>query len=274
MDFENPIVVDGSTAYLDEVISSSLSFAIWLIDDFTQREPIGNIRLTIKDGNEKLTQERYGKPVKNPSGYYIFTDLPDKIYTIDIESDYYFPEKNKEVSISEIRARKIKFETTGPKPNATSTRLQDVSGLKTGYVVEFRNLDGKMEDRSIKAIKDSTIFWTEPLEYDFSSNGSSIKTSYVFEIVLKPDPVYPFPDAATLVRGTVSGMEAGDPPALIRIKDGVEETKTYRMGDFALYLKGIKEKEITVEIIRKDQDPQPIKTLRIKDGEKISLGKI
>lgn len=273
MDPENPIVVDGSTGYLDEGIFSRLSFAIRLIDDFTQGEPIGSIRLTIKGGNEKLIQERYRKPVKNPSGYYIFTDLPDKIYAIDIESDYYFPERNKEVSTSEIQARELKFETTGPKADATSTRLKDVSGLRTGYVVEFRNQDGKIEDRSIIAIKDSAIFWTEPLEYDFSLDGSSVRTSYVLEIVLKPNPVYPFPDATTLIRGTVSGIEAGDPPALIRIKDGAEETKTYRRGDFALYLKGIKEKEITVEIIRKDQNPQ-IKTLRIKDGEKISLRKI
>ncbi|TFH40675.1 MAG: hypothetical protein E4G94_09210 [ANME-2 cluster archaeon] len=273
MDFENPCVIDGSTAYLDEIISSRLSFAIWLIDDFTQREPIGNIRLAIKDGNDTLMHGRYGKPFKNPGGFYIFTDLPDKNYNIDIESDFYFPEKNKEVSTSEIQARNLKFDTTGPKEKATSVMLKEALGLKTGYVVEFRNPDGRIEDRSIKAIKDSTIFWTKPLAYGFNTERSTISTNYVFEIVLKPNPVYPFPDAATLVRGTMSEIEPEDPP-LIRIKDSAEETKTDRRGDFALYLKGIKEKEIIIEIIRKDQNPQPIKTLKIKDGENISLGKI
>ncbi len=68
--------------------SLSLSFAVWLIDDFTQKEPQGEVRVTLKEENITTV-----KAVKNLSGYYTFSGLPEGKYTLSVESELYFPEE-------------------------------------------------------------------------------------------------------------------------------------------------------------------------------------
>ena len=68
--------------------SLSLSFAVWLIDDFTQKEPQGEVRVTLTEENIPTV-----KPVKNLSGYYTFSGLPEGEYTLSVESEFYFFEK-------------------------------------------------------------------------------------------------------------------------------------------------------------------------------------
>jgi hypothetical protein len=65
-----------------------LSFAVWLVDDYTQKEPIGEVRVTLK--GENITTV---KAVKNLSGYHTFSGLPEGRYTLYVESELYFPEK-------------------------------------------------------------------------------------------------------------------------------------------------------------------------------------
>ena len=65
--------------------STKLAFAVLLVDDFSNREPIGGIDVSLKDRKEK--------PVKNISSYYLFLDLPDDSYTVQVRSDYYFDEE-------------------------------------------------------------------------------------------------------------------------------------------------------------------------------------
>jgi hypothetical protein len=78
-----PYVKDGFTAYLGEVVSTTLSLAVRLIDDFTEREPLGRIEVVIKQGNIRA--------FKNLSGYYCFTDLTPGNYDVGIESGFYLP---------------------------------------------------------------------------------------------------------------------------------------------------------------------------------------
>ena len=68
--------------------SFSLSFAVWLVDDYTQKEPQGEVRVTLKDENPINV-----KAVKNPSGYHTFSGLPKGTYTLSVESEYYFSEE-------------------------------------------------------------------------------------------------------------------------------------------------------------------------------------
>lgn len=68
--------------------SICLSFAVWLVDNYTQKEPLGDVRVTV-DGKKITTV----KAVKNPSRYYIFSDLPEGKYTLNVESEHYFSEK-------------------------------------------------------------------------------------------------------------------------------------------------------------------------------------
>ncbi len=80
------ILTDKSTSNVEDVITTNLSVAIWLVDDYTKREPIGNINVRIMEISRKA--------VKNPSGYYVFNDLETGKYTVVIESDFYFVQKN------------------------------------------------------------------------------------------------------------------------------------------------------------------------------------
>lgn len=68
--------------------SLNLSFVVWLVDDYTQKEPLGDVRVTLK--GENITTV---KAVKNLSGYYTFSGLPEGRYTINVESELYFSEK-------------------------------------------------------------------------------------------------------------------------------------------------------------------------------------
>lgn len=79
-----PYVTDKFTAYPGDTIITNLSMAVWLTDDFTGREPVGNIKVIIKEGNIKAGS--------NLSGYHIFTDLAAGNYTVRTESDLYFSE--------------------------------------------------------------------------------------------------------------------------------------------------------------------------------------
>jgi hypothetical protein len=161
--------------------SLSLSFAVWPVDDYTKKEPLGEVRVTLKGENIQSI-----KAVKNLSGYYIFPDLTEGEYTLSVESNPYFSEER---------------------------------------VVDTRSLANSKEP--------------------------------VVQIVLKPRPLYPFPERATLIRG----MLASDPvlPADITVKaisksvdlktQGVIQGIPDERGEFVLYFREAKGKaDVLLEI--------------------------
>jgi hypothetical protein len=77
----------------DQTIGTSLTFAVNLIDSYSDRHPIGNIKVSVVD--REITC------VKNPSGYYVFTGLPRENYRVRIQSDFYF-EEEAEVEVSHL----------------------------------------------------------------------------------------------------------------------------------------------------------------------------
>lgn len=77
-----PYVTGKFTAYEGDKITTVLSLAVRLIDDFTEKETIGNIKVTIKEGDIKA--------FKNLSGYCLFNDFAPGNYNLLIESEYYF----------------------------------------------------------------------------------------------------------------------------------------------------------------------------------------
>lgn len=148
--------------------TTKLAFAILLVDDFSNREPIGRVEVSLNGRNEK--------PVKNLSSYYIFLDLPDDTYTVQVRSDYYFDEDSEPITLAE--------------------------------------LDPK---------------------------------NPVINITLKPNPSYPFPPGATLIRGTVySGGEAVS-GAKVRVKEKGVENETTEKGEFVLYFRPLTEDEIIID---------------------------
>ena len=68
--------------------SLKLSFAVWLIDDYTQNEPLGKVMVRLN--GEKITTV---KAVKNLSGYHTFTGLSEGKYVLSVESELYFCEE-------------------------------------------------------------------------------------------------------------------------------------------------------------------------------------
>ncbi|WP_440956076.1 hypothetical protein ACSAZK_03745 [Methanosarcina sp. Mfa9] len=74
----------------------------------------------------------------------------------------------------------------------------------------------------------------------------------VLEIALKPSPVYPFPENATLLRGVVRDVINVDEPirnARIKVTDKDVENVTDEQGNFVLYFSELSdEEEVNVEI--------------------------
>jgi len=62
------LVLDEYITFLDRKITTRLSLAVALIDEYTGKQPIGYVRVFVQDQNLKA--------FKNRSGYYLFFDLP------------------------------------------------------------------------------------------------------------------------------------------------------------------------------------------------------
>lgn len=270
MTFVTPYVTDKSTTYKGNAITTILSLAISLIDDFTKKEAIGRVKVIINEGNMN--------PIKNLSGYYIFTDLADGIYTVEIASEFYFLEE-RVIDISKIKTSNLmlKFYTKGPALRATSTKLKDVSKLQQGDVVEFSNAAGDIEQKEIIAIdaKARKISWSGGLKYSFKAADSSIFAlkNPVVTIPLKPLPSYLFHGYATLIRGLL--LDSGENPvvnAIIKVTDLKIETKSDKMGEFVLYFNNIKNENISFEIEKNGKYKSVNVTL--EEGMTKSSGKI
>lgn len=89
----HPSIADKFTYVKEDVFSTSVSIAVWLIDNDSKKEPLGCIKVRTKEGNKEA--------VKNFSGYYIFSNLTTGEYNIEVESDLYHPEK-RNVDISKL----------------------------------------------------------------------------------------------------------------------------------------------------------------------------
>lgn len=270
MAFIAPFILYKSSTRNGETITTNLSLAISLVDDFTQREATGHLKVMIKEGNIN--------PIKNLSGYYIFTDLADGIYTVKIASDFYFPEE-RVIDISKIKTSNImlKFYSKGPASRATSTRLKDVSKLQKGDIIEFNNLAGSVEQRKIIDIDVRTkkISWEEGLKYSFNTADNTVLApeNPLVTIPLKPLPSCPFCDNSTLIRGLL--IDSGKNPvadAIIKVTDLNLETKSDKMGEFVLYFNSIKSENISFEIERNGKNKTVNTTL--KEGTMKYLGKI
>lgn len=180
-----PYISDTFTLYQGDTRIIRLSLALWLADDFTKKVPFGKINVKMKKGDihiddcDKGVKAGFLKAVKNPSGYYIFTELTQTKYSLCINSDYYFPEKR---IINGIQDIILEFDNTGPAKNATETRLKDTTNLKSGDTVEFQNILYKREQRKINNIEnDRTISWDKELKYDFTVKGSIIRVLRLLE---------------------------------------------------------------------------------------------
>ena len=83
-------VKDTITAFLVEEKATRLSLAVRLVDDYTDTQPIGRIKVfiaeitRIKNGKEEVL-----KGIINPGGYYLFLDLPECLSTLSDNKSWF-----------------------------------------------------------------------------------------------------------------------------------------------------------------------------------------
>lgn len=200
MAFSWPYKTDTFIAYPDgEGRETRLSFALKLIDEVTQKEPFGHTRVKIDKPDAKMVKT---KVVKNPSGFYVFTDLDEGIYTVVIRSDWYHP-KTITIDTSTIKTQNTSLNfIIGPKSGATSVEVTDVSKLHMHDVIEFHNPfdeiesspdDGELEIRDITEIICNTISWSGGLHHNFNkSNSTIVVLGYLVLVILQRELNYPF----------------------------------------------------------------------------------
>jgi hypothetical protein len=163
--------------------STKLSLAIFLIDDYTKEQPVGPINIFLRD--------REYKAAKNPSGYYLFLDLPEQAYTIQVQSDFYFAESmyvqlssltqnnpTKEIVLKPKPAYPfpngatlvrgmVLDQTENPIPNATvevkEKNLKTLTSEKGEYVIYF------------PALKANDIIKEKEKRFVKTQNGKSIR---------------------------------------------------------------------------------------------------
>jgi hypothetical protein len=191
MAMESPFVTEKFVAYIGDVITSNLTFAAVLTDEYTEEGPAGGVQVRLKEEGSKAT--------KSMSGYFLFTDLVPGIYTIRVESDYYAPaEKSVDTSI----------------------------------------LDAK---------------------------------NPVVQIVLKPNPRYPFPARATLLRGVATNTVPVN-GANVSVIGKTITTVTDERGEFVLHFRGVKTEAVTI-MIQKGGDTKSV-GVTIEEGKTVSAGMI
>lgn len=259
--YYTPDVTEKFRAYKsplsDDTRFRDLIFAVLPGDDFTGKEPVGNIRVLMKEGKIKEDEEiEEGEPGvvkadKNSSGYYFFKTpknydekrngpLPMD-YTVKIESDFYFPIEKENINLPELKKKDLELFDKGPQAKATNSRLKDVSELDKDDVIEFITPDNKKENRKITQVdsKNKIIFWRDGLENDYSKEGSiaiAVRDP-VKKIILKPKPAYPFPDNVILTRGCIKKKDINTSKSpKIRVAGRIETMGDER-GEFVLYFK-------------------------------------
>jgi hypothetical protein len=79
MALPNPFWANRFIAYQDHTMVRKVSLAVWLIDEVTGQKPTLDVTVRLKGVAQK--------PVRNPSGYYCFTDLVDGEYTLVVQAD-------------------------------------------------------------------------------------------------------------------------------------------------------------------------------------------
>lgn len=77
--------INGRDVVLDVTLVTRVSLAVELVDKYTNERAVGRARVLIKEVSHE------GK--KNPSGYFLFLNIPDGVYTVSVKSEYYLDEE-------------------------------------------------------------------------------------------------------------------------------------------------------------------------------------
>lgn len=129
-----------------ETTSTKLSLAVYLIDSYTGRRISGDAEVSLKGLNIK--------PVRNPSGYYLFLNIPEGVYTLQVTGgEYYFDEEKDEVRLSDLdRKDPVILITLTPTPaypfSLSATLIRGCVRDNHGRGIPYANV--KIKGRNIR----------------------------------------------------------------------------------------------------------------------------
>ena len=227
--------------------TTKLAFAVSPRDDYTKGKPIGRVDVSLKGRKEK--------PVKNLSSYYLFFDPLDGPYNIQVRSDYYFDADSETYLFSwenvpgDDSDRLLRFLVDDLDIDwAENAEIHKSDDGKTIRIFKVENsaeikIDEEQE-KAILKISDGGIHDLKVKRVD----GKLKLYKLVVNITLKPKPSYPFPPAATLIRGNVydSAGEAIS-GAKVRVSGKDVENETTEKGEFVLYFRPFTADEIIID---------------------------
>ena len=72
--------IDGRDVVLDVTLVTRVSLAVELVDKYSKERAVGLTRVVIKE----LSREAK----LNPSGYFLFLNIPGGVYTISVKSEH------------------------------------------------------------------------------------------------------------------------------------------------------------------------------------------
>ncbi|MCP5107167.1 MAG: carboxypeptidase regulatory-like domain-containing protein [bacterium] len=74
------------TTRTPDLVVTTVTFAVNLTDAYTGKRPLGPVKVALQHPDIKY--------IKNPSGYYVFVNIPKTVYKVTVESDFYLLKKD------------------------------------------------------------------------------------------------------------------------------------------------------------------------------------
>lgn len=262
---------------------TTLSLAVQLVDDYAAAgEPPGRVTVSVQ-GSTKAA-------VRNPSGYYIFTDLPAATHEVVVEADFYLRET---VSVTTGDPHNL-VKKIIIKPNSTYPFLS-MATLIRGVVVGLG--DEALSDATVQAttmVPDSSVkakvgqagvtagdsgmvlvnITGQLVAGDSlmikNANGSRVE----FCRITSPLPMNPGTDPYHLATPLKFSHAAGTALHYLGV-DSILDTRTAEKGEFVIYFSRTKTPRfITTIAISRANYQKDERDVEVSEGSVLSLGRI
>lgn len=260
---------------------TTVSLVVQLADDYAAGEPLGRISVSIAGAKAAL---------KNPSGYYVFTDLPAATYQVLIEADFYLP---KTVMVTTGNpadlVKKISLTPSGAYPFLTAATLIRgvVSGSGNGALPGAAlQAVARLPDSSAKAkvgpagasAGDTSMLLVNMVGQLAVGDRLMIKDSNAVRVefctISAPLPANPGLDPYDLVTPLKSNHVAGTAVHSL-VADSVLDTRTTSQGEFVVYFSRTKTPRfITTVAISHANYQNYQQDVEVSEGTVVSLGRI
>jgi hypothetical protein len=262
------------TAEIDKIFlerhSTKLSLAVSLLDDYSKAKPIGRVEVSLKGRKEK--------PVKNLSSYYLFLDLPDDAYTVQVGSDYYFDE---ELDIDLAGFKEPTAINLKPKPSypfSQSATLIRGAVANTGITAKIMAPEEK-KSAAIVGEGDIIPAGTSSIRLDEAdintddvymirdSNKTRIEFCRITDIPVDPTN-NPF-----ILEKPLRFEHAGETPLHKMVEERTLDVKHTEKGEFVVYFSMVKSYKtlVDLEISYPDHTEETIMDIEVEEGKTTSL---